>query len=68
MLNDNEWNLLNKLIELLIPIERATEFLEGQKYCTFSLIFPTIQILKFEYTSDSNISILENDSDKFDHY
>ena len=32
MLNDNEWNLLDKLIELLIPIERATEFLGGQKY------------------------------------
>ena len=51
MCNDDEWNLLDKLIELLIPIERATEFLEGQKYCTLSLIFPTIQTLKFEYTS-----------------
>ena len=68
MLNDNEWNLLNKLIELLIPIERATEFLEGQKYCTFSLIFPTIQTLKFEYTPDPNISIIESDSGKFGHY
>jgi len=59
MLNDNEWNLLDKLIELLIPIERATEFLGGQKYCTLSLIFPTIQTLKFEYTPDPNISILK---------
>ena len=68
MLNDNEWNLLNKLIELLIPIERATEFLEGQKYCTLFLIFPIIQTLKFEYTSDPNISIFESDSDKFGYY
>jgi hypothetical protein len=67
MLNDDEWNFLDKLIELLIPIERATEFLGGQKYCTLSLIFPTIQSLKFEYTPDPNISILErNDNGKFD--
>ncbi len=42
MFNDNEWNLLDKLIEFLILIERTTEFLGGQKYCTFSLIFSTI--------------------------
>lgn len=52
MLNDNEWTLLNKLIELLIPIESATEFLGGQKYSTLSLIFPVIQTLKYEYTPD----------------
>ncbi len=68
MLNDNEWNLLDKLIEFLISIKRTTKFLEGQKYYTLSLIFPTIQTLKFEYISDSNISILESDSDKFNHY
>ncbi len=68
MLNDNKWNLLDKLIELLILIEKATEFLGGQKYCTLSLIFLTIQILKFEYIPDPNILILENDSSKFGHY
>ena len=50
MLDDNEWNLLDELIKLLIPIESATEFLGGQKYSTLSLIFPTIQTLEFEYT------------------
>ena len=50
MLDDNEWNLLDELIKLLIPIESATEFLEDQKYSTLSLIFPTIQTLEFEYT------------------
>jgi hypothetical protein len=69
MLNDNEWNLLDKLIELLIPIERATEFLGGQKYCTLSLIFPTIQTLKFEYTPDPNIAMPErNNNGKFNYF
>ena len=50
MLNENEWNLLDELIKLLIPIESATEFLGGQKYSTLSLIYPTIQTLEYEYT------------------
>ena len=69
MLNNNEWNLLDKLIELLIPIERATEFLGGQKYCTLSLIFPIIQTLKFEYTPDPNIAMPErNNNGKFNYF
>ena len=50
MLNENEWNLLDELIKLLIPIESATEFLGGQKYSTLFLIYPTIQTLEYEYT------------------
>jgi hypothetical protein len=50
MLDDNEWSLLDELIKLLIPIESATVFLGGQKYSTFSLIFPTIQTLEYKYT------------------
>ena len=53
MLEDYEWDLLNKLIELLKPIEDATEFLGGQKYCTLSLIYPTIQVLKYFYADNS---------------
>ena len=53
MLEDHEWDLLNKLIELLKPIEDATEFLGGQKYCTLSLIYPTIQVLKYFYADNS---------------
>ena len=61
MLEDYEWDLLNKLIELLKPIEDATEFLGGQKYCTLSLIFPTIQALKFEYIPNPLISTLQQE-------
>src|SRR5688572_8196937 len=59
MCNDNKWNLLDKLIKLLIPIERAIEFLGRQKCCTLSLIFSMIQTLKFEYTPDPNITLIE---------
>jgi hypothetical protein len=54
MLKAYEWNLLDKLIELFEPIEDATEFLGGQKYCTLSLIYPTIQALKYSYADNSN--------------
>ena len=44
-----EWDLLDHLIDLFKPIEEATEWLGGQKYCTLSLIYPTIQALKYDY-------------------
>ncbi|CAG8734367.1 26636_t:CDS:2, partial [Dentiscutata erythropus] len=31
------------------PIKEATKWLSGQKYCILSLIFPTIQVLKYNY-------------------
>ena len=60
MLNAYEWDLLEKLIELFKPIEDATEFLGGQKYCTLSLIYPTIQALKYSYANDKNQDDSEN--------
>ncbi|RIB26546.1 hypothetical protein C2G38_2163077 [Gigaspora rosea] len=44
-----EWDLLNRLLELFKPVEEATEWLGGQKYCMLSLIYPTIQVLKYVY-------------------
>ncbi|GES94450.1 zinc finger BED domain-containing protein 4-like [Rhizophagus clarus] len=64
MLSDFEWKLLDKLIETLTPIESATQFLGGQKYCTLSLIFSSIQILKFDYTPDPNISVNSDENNE----
>ena len=61
MLNAYEWDLLEKLIELFKPIEEATEFLGGQKYCTLSLIYPTIQALKYSYADDGKNNDCENE-------
>jgi hypothetical protein len=54
-----EWDLLNQLIKVFKPIEEATEWLGGQKYCTLSLIYPTIQALKYDYISDEDLGIEE---------
>ena len=51
-LQDYEWDFLNQLIEIFIPIEEATEWLGGQKYCTLSLMYPAINTLKFDYIPD----------------
>ncbi|GES76560.1 zinc finger BED domain-containing protein 1-like [Rhizophagus clarus] len=64
MLSDFEWKLLDKLIETLTPIESATQFLGGQKYCTLSLIFSSIQILKFDYTPDPNILVNSDENNE----
>ncbi|CAG8686845.1 9811_t:CDS:2, partial [Dentiscutata heterogama] len=48
-----EWDLLDHLIDLFKPIEEATEWLGGQKYCTLSLIYPTIQALKYDYVEET---------------
>ncbi|GBB83515.1 hypothetical protein RclHR1_10210010 [Rhizophagus clarus] len=72
MLKIYEWNLLDKLIELFKPIEDAIEFLGGQKYCTLSLIYPTIQVLKYSYAindNDNNNEINKGEgSDNEDNY
>ena len=37
------------------PIEEATEWLGGQKYCTFSLMYPAIHVLEYDYVPDTSI-------------
>ncbi|RIA88556.1 hypothetical protein C1645_826197 [Glomus cerebriforme] len=53
--------LLNLSIET--DYQNATEFLGDQKYCTISLIYPTIQALKFSYAPDNNDNN-KNDDDE----
>src|SRR6266511_4684372 len=54
-LKDYEWDLLNRLIEIFKPIEEATEWLGGQKYCTLSLMYPAIYTLKYDYIPDISL-------------
>ena len=49
-----EWELVNQLIDTFKPIEEATEWLGGQKYCTLSLMYPIIQTLKYDYITIEN--------------
>lgn len=58
ILLDYEWILLKKLIVLFKPIEEATEWLGGQKYCTLSLIYPSIYALYYDYIPDIDDNII----------
>src|SRR6266540_4612570 len=64
-LKDYEWDFLNKLIEVFKPIEEATEWLGGQKYCTLSLMYPVIQALKYDYIPIINDDEIINKESKY---
>ena len=46
ILNDNEWELLDELCNILAPFEKATRDLSGNTYVTLSQIVPIITNLK----------------------
>ena len=46
ILNDNEWNLLDELCNILAPFEKATRDLSGNTYVTLSQIVSIITNLK----------------------
>ena len=62
-LKDYEWDLLNRLIDVFKPIEEATEWLGGQKYCTLSLMYPAIHVLEYDYIPD----ILSEDEENLEN-
>ncbi|CAG8493117.1 4633_t:CDS:2 [Rhizophagus irregularis] len=59
-LSDYEWKLLDELIKIFEPIEEATEWLGGQKYCTLSLIYPSIYTLNYDYIPEDDEENIEN--------
>ncbi|GBB99410.1 hypothetical protein RclHR1_03510004 [Rhizophagus clarus] len=70
-LKDCEWKLLEELCKLFQPIERATTFLGGEKYCTISLIYSTLESIRFYYTpliedDDENEEGIEDDDDELE--
>ena len=56
MLNDNEWDLLDELCNILAPFEKATWDFSGNTYVTLSQIIPIITSLinSLELSDDSN--------------
>ncbi|GBC03729.1 hypothetical protein RclHR1_00530004 [Rhizophagus clarus] len=58
-----------ELCKLFQPIERAITFLGGEKYCTISLIYSTLESIRFYYTpliedDDKNEEGIEDDDDE----
>src|SRR5437016_66736 len=63
MLNDNEWELLDELCNILAPFEKATRDFSGNTYVTSSQIFPIITSLTNSLKSPSNSDEEIDDSD-----
>ena len=48
-----QYSLLKDLVEILDPYEEITDILQGEKYCTISMVIPSIEEL---YNSTMNLS------------
>jgi zinc finger BED domain-containing protein 1 (E3 SUMO-protein ligase ZBED1) len=55
MLSEEEWELLDQLIDLLMPFENATRNFSGGTYVTLSTIISTIKKLIFDLACDSSL-------------
>ncbi|CAG8548743.1 13480_t:CDS:2, partial [Cetraspora pellucida] len=68
MLSDKEWDLMDNLIDLLMPFEEVTHELSGGTYVTLSKIIPIIKEFIIEYAINSlpTLDNIENFNDNID--
>ncbi|EXX53697.1 hypothetical protein RirG_241570 [Rhizophagus irregularis DAOM 197198w] len=52
LLSDEEWSLLDQLIDILMPFEEATREFSGNTYVTLSQTIPTIKAKIFDLASE----------------
>ncbi|CAG8784135.1 14209_t:CDS:1, partial [Rhizophagus irregularis] len=52
LLNDDEWELLDQLVDLLMPFEEATREFSGNSYITLSRVIPTIKEMIFDLATE----------------
>ncbi|CAG8847385.1 20329_t:CDS:1, partial [Gigaspora margarita] len=63
-LTENEWRLLDNLIQLLRPFYEATNIFSGSSYPTLNLIYPTMRLLvkefapSYDQTEDDYVDLL----------
>ena len=62
MLSEEEWDLLDDLIDVLTPFEEATRYFSGGTYITFSRMILTIKEFIFNLATDSE-NLLSDDVD-----
>ncbi|EXX74628.1 hypothetical protein RirG_049360 [Rhizophagus irregularis DAOM 197198w] len=62
MLSEEEWELLDKLIDLLSPFEGATRYFSGGTYVMLSKMMLTIKEFTFDLATDSE-NLPSNDAD-----
>ena len=46
MITNQEWDLIQSLVDILEPFAEATDYLGGSSYCTYSIINPVIEEIK----------------------
>ncbi|CAG8749577.1 3383_t:CDS:2, partial [Ambispora leptoticha] len=56
LLSDNEWELLDQLIDLLMPFEEATREFSGNTYVTLSKVIPTIKEMIFDLACETPLN------------
>lgn len=56
MITTNEWDLIQKLVDILEPFAEATDYLGGSSYCTYSFINPLIEVIKKKLAQSSSTS------------
>jgi hypothetical protein len=56
MITTQEWDLIQKLVEMLEPFAEATDYLGGSSYCTHSIINPLIEEIKRKLASSESLS------------
>lgn len=59
MLNNYEWELLSKLVNILEPFDQLTTYLSGMQYTTLSVVNPSIEALKYQYAGEMTLSVDE---------
>ncbi|CAG8458450.1 10604_t:CDS:2 [Cetraspora pellucida] len=52
MLQDNKWDLVKKLIEILEPFNSATEYFSAGQYPIIAYIHPVMEAIKAHYTKN----------------
>ena len=45
MLEEDEWDVIKDLIPVLKPFAETTDYLGGNKYCTYSMMVPTLLVI-----------------------
>ena len=60
MLDEHEWQLLKKLIEVFKPFDELTTYFSEIKYTTLSVVNPSIEALKFEFAEYNSEILNEN--------
>ena len=62
MITTEEWDLIQKLVDILEPFAETTDYLGGSSYCTYSFINPLIEEVKKKLIQSRSESLFSSSS------